>query len=225
MEEQNITEVKYVREPKKRSKGKIFLRIFLIVLLLIGGLGYWGYRKMVSFANAEDLGVTYTAEDYEALIGKIGMEVEPEKLCLDCEPLNFSNPHEVDLNITDAQASAAFDIANESLSFAKISGSQIKFSDEKGELSTMVTYNGKSYPVYISGNIGKVSERAISGEIYDLKVGGFEIPSSVKNMAQEALVNLANERIATMEDTFRIDNVNLTNEGLNFEGLVPTQTQ
>ncbi len=223
MEEQNIdiNKQEYVREPKKKNTGKKILVVLLIFILILVGLGYWAYRQVTGIVKSDDLGVTYTTADYEELVENLGIEVDPEKLCLDCEPLSFSNPHEVDLRITDAQASAAFDIANKGLTFASINNSQIKFSEDKGELTTTVTYQGRDYSVYVSGNIEKDTETTISGEIFDLKIGGFNIPNSIKNMAQEALVDLGNDRLETMEDTFRIDDVKLTNEGLDFEGMVP----
>lgn len=212
----------FVKEPKKSGTGRKILIVFLVLLLLLAGGIFWGYRTVTSVMGLEDLGVSYTYEDYEDLVENIGIEVEPEKLCLDCEALDFSEPHEIELTVTNSQASAAFEIANRELSFAGISDTQIRFSDNKGEMSTIVTYQGRSYPVYISGNVVKASDTTVSGEIFDLKVGGLNIPSGIVNMAEEALTNLANERMATMGDTFRIDNAELTNEGLNFEGMVPT---
>ncbi len=223
MEERIQDSQEYVREPKKSKTGKIILITLLVFLLLVGGFAFLTYRQITGMVEAEDLGVAYSPQDYEDLIQNIGIDVEAEKLCLDCEPLEFSEPHDVDLVITDAQASAAFDYANESLSFAGINNSQIRFSEDMGELTTMITYQGRSYPIYLSGNVQKGTENTISGEIYDLKVGSFNIPSNLKNMAEEAIVNLANDRIATMDDTFRIDEVKLTSEGLDFKGMVPTQ--
>ena len=220
-----MEEQKEFPEKKKSNIGKIILGVLVFLLIIILGSGFWAYSKITSAIGGEDLGVAYSYEDYEELVQNIGIDVNPERLCLDCEPLNFSNPHEVDLIITNEQASAAFDIANETLSAAGIRNSQIRFSDDKGELSTTLTYQGREYPVYISGNIQKISEQSISGEIFDLKVASFNIPSGVKNMVEEALVNLANERLDTMDDTFSIDDVRLTNEGLSFEGLVPTEAR
>lgn len=220
MEQQNEFPVK-----KKSNVGKIVLGVLLFILIVVLGSGFWIYSRITSAIEGEDFGVVYSYEDYEGLMQNIGLDVEPEKLCLDCEPLNFSNPHEVDFMINNEQASAAFDITNEALSAASIKNSQIRFSDEKGELTTTLTYQGRDYPVYLSGNIGKESENSISGEIFDLKVASFNIPSGVKNMVEEALIELANERINTMGDTFRIDDIRLTNSGLSFEGMVPTEAK
>ncbi len=223
MKEETQHNLEEIKEPKKLKTKKIVLIVFLIFLLLKGVGVFWAYREITSIVEASDLGVSYSIQDYEDLVQNIGIDVEAEKLCLDCEPLEFSEPHDVDLIITNEQASAAFEYANTSLSFAKIDGSQIRFTENMGELVTTVTYQGRNYPVYISGNVQKATENTVTGEIFDLKIGGLNIPSSLKNMAEEAIVNLANDRIATMGDSFRIDEIQLTNEGLSFEGMAPTE--
>jgi hypothetical protein len=223
MEEKIINEEVVEPKPKKSKAGKIFLVFVLTVLLLIVGLGFWGYRQVVSMKEPMDLGVSYTAQDYEDLVSNIGIDVEPEKLCLDCPALNFSDPHEVEVVVTNEQASAAFDIVNEKLSYGSVRNSQVKFSDGMGELSTIFTFNGKDYPVYIAGTIEKASDTTISGEIFDIKAGPVTVPGTVKNMVEDGLVNLANERFATMGDTFRIDDGAITDEGIVFDGLVPTK--
>ena len=223
MEEKTQYSEEYVREPKKSKAGKIILIILLVFLLLVGGGIFWAYRQITGMMESDDLGVSYSTQDYESLAQNIGFDIEAEKLCLDCEPLDFSEPHDVDLIVTNEQASAAFEYANKSLSFAEINNSQIRFSEDMVELATTVTYQGRNYPVYISGDIEKATENTMSGEIFDLKVGSFNIPSNLKSMAEEAIVNLANDRMATMSDTFRIDDVRLTNEGLDFKGMMPTE--
>ncbi len=223
MEEKILNEETVELKPKKSKAGKIFLIFILIFLILFVGAGLWGYRKIASMKDPVDLGVSYTTQDYEDLVGNIGIDVEPEKLCLDCPALNFSDPHEVEVVVTNEQASAAFDIVNEKLSYGSVRNSQVRFSDGMGELSTIFTFNGKEYPVYVSGTIEKASDKTISGEIFDIKAGALSVPSGVKTMVEDGLVNLANARLATMGETFRIDDGAITDEGIAFEGLVPTK--
>jgi hypothetical protein len=197
--------------------------VVVLILLLPAILIFWGYRRLATATESIDLGVKYTHQDYDNLVENIGIDVEAEKLCLDCPPLAFSNPHEIEITVLNEQASAAFDIVNEKLSVGSISNSQIRFSDGYGELSTIFTYKGRNYPVYILGSIEKETEQTISGQIDSLKVGGMNIPNSLQNYIEEGLVNLANERMATMGDTFKIDEVDVTANGLNFKGMVPTK--
>ncbi len=211
------------KEEKKSNVGKILLVIVLVFIFVTFGGLFWGYRKVVSMTEPVNLGVEYTMQDYIDVVENIGIDVEAEKLCFDCAPLLFTQPQEAEIVVTGSQAAAAFDIVNERLTFGKVSKTQVRFSEDKGELSTIFTYDGRDYPVYISGNIEKASDRTISGEIFELKAGNFKLPSRAKSMVEGALVDLANERMGTMEDTFRIDDVKLTEKGLDFEGMVPTK--
>lgn len=211
------------KKPKKSKLGKIVLIVLLIFLLLIGGLVFWGYRKITAMGKPVDLGVEYTMQDYNDLVENIGIDVEAEKLCFDCPALDFSEPHEIDVVVSNSQAAAAFDIINEKLAFGRVSNTQIRFGEDIAEASTVFTYNGRDYPVYLSGNFEKASENTVSIDLFDLKVGGFNLPSGAQGMVEDAFVNLANERLSFMGDTFRIDEAGLTSEGLNFKGLVPTK--
>ncbi len=222
IKQEQIQEETVEKKPKKSKAGRVILIILLLILLVIGGLVFWGYRQITKMTEPVDLGVEYTYADYESLVSEIGINVEPEKLCFDCPALAFSNPHEIEVVVTGAQAAAAFDIINEKLSFGKVANTQVRFSQDKGELSTTFTYDGRDYPVYISGNIEKVSDAKISGEVFEVRAGNFKLPAGVGNMVETFFVDLANERLATMGDTFRIDDGGLTSEGLYFEGMVPT---
>ncbi len=210
------------KKPKKSKAGRIILIVLLIFLLALGGGAFWVYRKVSSMTKPVDLGVEYTVEDYNELAANLGHNIEAEKLCFDCAELTFSNPQEVDVVVTNSQASAAFDMINEKLSYGKVSNTQIRFGDNMAEGSTVFTYNGKDYPVYLSGNIEKASDKTVSIELFDLKASNINLPSGVKNLVEETFVSLANERLAIMGDTFRIDDGKLTEEGLHFDGMIPT---
>lgn len=208
---------------KKFGAGKIILIVILVILLLIVGGVFWAYRTITGYMDSEGFEPIYSVKDYEEFIDNLGIKFDPKKVCLDCDPLDFSEPKDVSVRISDSQASAAFDMANENLSYAGIRNSTINFSDGHGELQTVLTFQDRDYPVYISGNIEKDTDTTIKGEVFDLKVAGLNIPSGVKNMVEEALVDLGNERLGTFGDTLRIDDVKLTDEGLDFDGMIPTK--
>ncbi len=220
--EQRVDENVVEEKPKKSKAGKIILIVLLLILAVIGGIIFWGYRKLTAMSNPVDFGVTYTEQDYHDLQSNLGHSIEAEKLCLDCPELTFSDPRDVEVIVTNAQASAAFDIMNEALTVGKVSKTQIKFGDNMAEASTVFTYNGRDYPVYLSGNIEKATENTVSIEIFDLKVGGINLPANVKGIVQDFFIKIGNERLALMGDTFRIDDGGLTEEGLSFKGMIPT---
>ncbi len=215
-----------VEKPKKKANGcLIAFLVFLFVIGLIAGGLYWGYKKLIKAMEPKDLNVTYSAQDYENLMDNLGLEADPSSLCLDCPTPVFSDPHEVSITVSNAEASAAFEYVNQHLSFAQISGTQIKMDDGKAELTTNLTFQGRTFPVYLSGTISKGDGNTILGEVYDVKAGSLSLPSNITTLVQDGLLGIANEKIASAGDTVRIDILEITKEGLNFEGLVPTKAE
>lgn len=213
-------------QPKKKGHGcLITFLIFLFLLLIIAGGLYYGYRKITSSLSKQvDLGVTYTTQDYATVMTNAGISVsDPYQLCLDCEYPVFSDPHDIDVYVSNAGVSAWIDTVNKNLSFGKISNTQVKFSDNKAEISTLFTYEGKTYPVYASGNVAKATDTTISATLSDLKVGGLNLPAGAKDYVQEVLVGLTNSKLESLGDTLRIDEISFTSSGLHFKGLFPSK--
>ena len=221
---QEITkETVVVEKPKKKGNGCL-IAILIILLILVGIVvaGYLGYKKVIKMVEGKSLGVTYTQQDYDDLMNNIGLEASPEVLCLDCTATEYSEPKEIEITVSNAQASAAFEYVNEHMSFAKISGTQIKMSDGKAELVTSLTFQGKTFPIYMSGTVSKDSNNSITGQVYDLKAGGLNLPSNINTLVQEGLLSVANQKLSSAGDTVRIDTLELTKDGLKFDGLVPS---
>jgi len=213
-----------VENPKKKANGcLIALLVLVAILALLAGGIYLGYKKITSSLEPKDLGVTYTQQDYQDFIDMLNIEASPDTLCIGCPAPQYSDPVETSFTISSAQASAAFESINQNMQGAKISNTQILFSDDKAEITTTLTYQGQTFPIYLSGNISKSTDTSITGEIYDLKAGGLPVPSSIKSMAQEGLLNIMNDSLAAAGDNFRIDELKLTSSGLMFEGLFPSK--
>jgi hypothetical protein len=224
--EKNIQESPVQQEPKGKSNGCLIalgIFLFLIVLLCVGV--YLGYKKIMNMVASTSLGVEYSQADYDSLMASVGADISPDALCIDCTSPEFSDPNEVKVTVTNAQASAAFEYVNQYMSIAKISGTQIKMSDGKAELTTNLTYQGKTFPLYMSGTISKTSENTITGEVFDLKAGGLNLPSNISSLVEEGLLSVANAKLESAGDTVRIDKLELTDGGLIFEGLVPTKAK
>ena len=224
--EENIQESPVQQEKKGKSNGCLIalsIFLFLIVLLCVGV--YLGYKKIMNMVASTSLGVEYSQADYDSLMASVGADISPDALCIDCTSPEFSDPNEVKVTVTNAQASAAFEYVNQYMSIAKISGTQIKMSDGKAELTTNLTYQGKTFPLYMSGTISKTSENTITGEVFDLKAGGLNLPSNISSLVEEGLLRVANAKLESAGDTVRIDKLELTDGGLIFEGLVPTKAK
>jgi hypothetical protein len=209
-------------KPKKKGKGcLIVLVIFLVILIGIVVLGYIGYKKIVSLGDQTSLDVTYTQEDFDNLWTELGTEIDPSIACLDCPTLTYTDPKEVDVVISNCEASAVVDIINENLQYGSISNSQVRFNDDgTAELSTVFTYEGQSFPVYLEGTFGKQSTTSVFGSVSNLKVGGVSLPSGFGEFVGSTLVEIANTRLE--EAGVEIDTLNITGNGLEFDGVIPT---
>lgn len=214
---------------KKERKGGCFrgclivIIVLLFLLVLITGGLYYGYRKVIASMQPTDLGVEYTREDYTGLMDKIGLDAPPSSLCIDCPSPTFSDPHEVELTVSNEEASATFEYVNQYLENASISGTQIKMNDGSAELSTTLDYQGVSFPVYMTGSVSKVNERTLGGNIYSIKVGQITVPDTVVATVEEFLLSTANSKLMSAGDSVRIDMLDITSDGLKFSGLVPTK--
>jgi hypothetical protein len=147
------------------------------------------------------------------------------KLALDREYPTFSNPEQLEVNITGAQASAWIDTVNKNLTYGSIENTQIKFGQDGAEVSTLFTYEGKTIPVYLSGSVYKESETTVGGTIDTIKAGPITVPSNVITYVQSALTSLANEKLSKLGDTLRIDTLEISNGTLHFDGLFPTEAK
>ena len=208
-------------KPKKKGNGCLiaFLIVFILLALLVGG-AYLGYKKILKGLNTpSDLGVTYSMADLEESFANAGFTGD---MCLDCTTPVYSKPHEVEVTFTSSQASAWINYANHDLPYGKLDDMQVKFSDGKAEISALFEYEGKEYPVYVSGTGGKASSNSITGQLESLKVAGVSLPAYLVPVVESALLELANGKLANMGDTLRIDTLEITEDGLEFDGLAPS---
>ncbi|MFA7628549.1 MAG: hypothetical protein WCY37_04065 [Candidatus Dojkabacteria bacterium] len=224
--------VKPTREEKRASRKKerkggclrgclIVVIILLFLLALLTGAAYYGYKKVIGSMQPVDLGIEYTREDYTGLMDKIGLDAPPSALCIDCPTPTFSDPHEVEVTVSNEEASATFEYVNQYLENASISGTQIKMNDGSAELTTNLDYEGLSFPVYMTGSVSKVNERTLGGNIYSIKVGQVAVPDYVVATVEEFLLNTANSKLMSAGDSVRIDMLDITSDGLKFSGLLP----
>lgn len=219
-----------VKEPKKKNGCLtgclIALVVILIILGVLAGAGYLGYKRFVSMSDPVDLGVTYTQQDFTDAMDNANFSIDDyNKLSLDKQYPTFSNPEQLEVNITGSQASAWIDTVNQNLQYGSIKDTQIKFNDGNAEVSTIFTYEGKTIPVYLSGNVFNTSSTTVGGSIDTIKAGGIKVPASIITYVQEALTSLANEKLASLGDNLRIDTLEIKDGTLHFDGLFPTQAQ
>jgi hypothetical protein len=224
--EVRVVEERPVKQKSGCGKGCLIVGLILLfLLLLVGGGAYLGYRRITKAMEPVDLEIEYTEQDYLEIMDEIGLEADPSQLCIDCPTPTFSDPHEVDVSVSNSQASAAFEYVNQHLSNASISGTQIKMGDGQAELSTTLTFQGRTFPIYMVGSVSKATDNSIDGEISTIKAGALKVPDTMVSYVKDFLVDTANEKLASAGDTVRIDDIDIKPEGLNFKGLVPTKAQ
>lgn len=220
MEEQK----KPQEQPKKGHGCLIAFLIFLFLILSVVGGGYWGYKKLTSGLTKQiDLNVTYSQSDLDTLMTNVGIAVDPSELCIDCSLPSFADPHSVDLTVTSQQATAFVNITNENMKLASIRDAAIRFSEDKAEISTVLTYKGETFPIYASGNISKATDTTISANLYDVKIGDISIPKSLQDYVETALESITNSKLSELGETLRIDTLEFTNSGLHISGLIPSR--
>src|SRR5690606_12671837 len=94
----------------------------------------------------------------------------------------------------------------------------VRFTDDKADLSGMFTYQGKTYPVFLSGSVDKATDTTVQGNLDTLKVSGVSLPAYVTPMVESVLLEFTNEKLAKMGDTLRIDTLEISGGGLHFQG-------
>jgi hypothetical protein len=226
--EEKETTVEQTPEKKKSGCAKGCLIVSLVLLfilaLLAGGI-YFGYTRVLKAMEPVDLGIEYTEQDYIAIMNEIGLDADGSLLCIDCPSPVFTDPHEVEVSVSSARASAAFEYINQHLTNASISGTQIKMGEGMAELSTTLTFQGRTFPIYMVGSISKATNNSIDGEISTIKAGALTVPDTVTSYVADFLLGTANDKLEAAGDTVRIDDIDIKPEGLNFKGLVPTKAQ
>lgn len=224
MEEQ-ITNPVEVPVKKKSNGCLISFLVLLVIFILLGVVGYLSYKEIVEKFKPKDLGISYSQEDLTDFFNNIGLDADPEKICIGCEVPVYSDPKEVNLVITNEQASAAFEYINENMPVGSISNTQIKFNDGLAEVTTTLSYNGQTFPIYLAGTLEKDTITSVKGNIQSLKAGGISVPESIVQVAEEGILSIFNKTLSDIGDNVRIDVLEITSDGLVFEGILPSKAK
>ncbi|MDX9739222.1 MAG: hypothetical protein RBT33_02575 [Candidatus Dojkabacteria bacterium] len=224
IQKQVVERTEIVEKPKKKGKGcLIALLVFLTIFVLIIVGGYLGYKKIVNgFSAQDDLGVTYSRQDLQESFDKAGFTGD---MCIECSDPIYSEPHEIDVTFSNSQASAWLNYTNHDFGYGQLDDIHVRFTDDKADLSGMFTYQGKTYPVFLSGSVDKATDTTVQGNLDTLKVSGVSLPAYVTPMVESVLLEFTNEKLAKMGDTLRIDTLEISGGGLHFQGLAPSKIE
>lgn len=116
------------------------LIVFVIVPVLVAG--YYGVVPVVSnvmgVKKAQDLGVRFTAADYESYKSKTGVQFAdfasaPDNTAKPGKKIVFANPKQMDVSLTQEEITAA--INNSGWLWMPLSNTQVKFNEGNVEVS------------------------------------------------------------------------------------------
>jgi len=191
--------------------------LILLILLIVGGAA--GYKVYKSFQEGISLGISYTGQDFDDFVSAIDMELgdNVESLCFTC-PVVYEGEQEVTIKLSSRQATAWIDMINAGGGY--VSGTQVKFEQDKITIATDFYYQGQKFPVLISGNMERESNRSVSIDLHELDVGTIPMPGQLVSQAQKFLTGFTNDKLAEI-DSFRMDKLEIGNGYLEFEGVIP----
>lgn len=198
---------------EQKKKGHGCLIVFLIFLFLIfstiGG-GYWVYKRITSgLAKQIELNVAYSQSDLDTLMGNLSSTA--------------SGSSTTDLLVTSAQATALVNMSTTNFESLLLKDTKIRFSEDRAEISTILTYKGSTFPVYASGNISRATNTSIYINLYDVKIGNISIPKSLQDYVEAVLESTVNDKLSSLGDTLRVDDIEFTEDGIHIVGLIPNK--
>ncbi len=198
-------------EHQKKAHGcLIAFLIFLFLIFSVIGGGYWVYKRITSgLAKQIELNVAYSQSDLDTLITNLSATA--------------SETDAADVIITSAQATAFVNTSTTNLGSVLFKNTEVKFSEDKAEISAILTYKGSTFPVYASGNISRATNTSIYTNLYDVKIGNISIPKSLQDYVEAALESTINEKLSALGDVLRVDDVEFTENGMRIVGLIPNK--
>lgn len=206
-------------QPKpKKKKGCCFgcLIAFLVVLVIILAFGAFAFFRFRAIAKTlgtqQNLGITYTQKDYESFLKKLGMS--------ETAPQNDSV--KIDTTILSREITAMANITGTNTPIGTLSNTQIRFGNNNIiEISTLLEFNGKPIALYISATLVKATNKTLTGDVKEIRIGQQRLPIIINRIAAEQLFPILNQSLASLGDTLRIDTFQISNAGARIKGIIP----
>jgi len=207
------------REEKRFGCLLMFKSCFFIFLILIIVGIVVGTRVYKSFKEGVSLGISYTQRDFDDFVSAVNMDLDDnvESLCFTC-PVVYEGEQEAKVRLTNKQATAWLDKVN--VGGGHISSTQVKFEEDSITIATNYYFQGQKFPVLVSGNMVRESNRSVSINLHELEVGTFPLPDPLVSKAQKFLMDFTNDKLTEI-DNFRMDKLEIGNGYLEFEGVIP----
>jgi len=148
-------------------------------------------------AEAENLGVNYSDADYQSALKKMDVDWDTKIDGSNVETqMMYEGAKKVDVVLTEAESSAI--LANLNSPRFPIKDVQVKLMDNnQAQVSTLVTYKGRDYPVKTTVSAG-IKGKTASGKIIVIYVGNLKIPVSYWPKIEVYVLKLINGRFSRM---------------------------
>jgi len=200
----------------KKKRGCLagcLVALAVAVLLVVGGV-----FAITQLTRPADLGVTYSEADFDAVIAKVGVAWPelPEGANPDDYQRVYSGEQPLDVVLTEAELSALMSY-NHSASYWPVQSMQVNLTGgNTAEVSAVVTYAGRDWPVSASGS-GTIRGKSLDVSIASAEVLGVIVPAQYLPYGDAFLEAMVNDRLARIEG-LNIDSIEVTEEGVHLVG-------
>lgn len=218
------------------------MKKIIIFLILVLGLGYFGFKYLTSGAP-RDLGVKYTPVDYTQTHEKIGTEVVAASSSASVkDSLQFSGKKESKVSLNSSEVTAYLNA--DKYVYAPLTNVQIKInSDGTGEasgilnLKNFITYVSLTTPTedvqkaidkfhinanppfYAKGTLS-VTNNQVNFNISQLEVGRIPVPQNYVTENLGALNDYATKKLNSIPN-LQVRSLTLTDGKANLDATVP----
>lgn len=202
--------------PPKKKRGCLvgcLIALVIVILLVVGGV-----FAITQLTKPADLGVAYSEADFDAVIAKVGVAWPelPEGANPEDYERVYSGEQPLDVVLTEAEISALMSY-NHSASYWPIQSMQVSLTGgNTAEVSAVVTYAGRDWPVSASGS-GTISGKTLDVGIASAEVIGISVPAQYLPYGDAFLEAIVNDRLARIEG-LNIESIEVTEEGVRVVG-------
>ena len=226
--------------------GALLLSLILIIVLGLGYLGFIpGLSKIFGSDKPRDLGVAYTESDYQAMSGKVGLEIKelPASTPLE-KSIIEEGSHEVSETFSPAEMTAAinkntwryFPFVNVQIrvnadnsieaSGLVVVDRLLKYAQALGATAEEVQMGidaaklpNTTFPFYVKGK-GEVVDNQVSGNFLSAEVGRLPVPAGILSDIQGRIVGAVEAKLVN-NPSISIKEARLENGSAKFVGTLP----
>jgi hypothetical protein len=214
----------------KKSHAGLWVTLGVIAVLLLGCVGAAfagvipGVSSLMGTAKPRDLGVRYSAKDYDTGLTKLGVALDNKPaLPTAGTRMVYEGSRPVDVALTTEEVSALLSMKHTPA--YPVSDVQVKLGDnDRAEASGLVTYQGVKYPVYVDLTASVTGPRSVGASLSAIDVSGFGLPQQYWPQAQGTALDMVNGKLSQMSG-LDIKSAEIKAGKLHFLGTVPASAK